>query len=750
MAITLLVVLLLVVLGIIDLIVGVSNNAVNFLNSAVGAKVASRRVILWVAALGLIAGSFFSSGMMDLARSGVINPQSFSYRDLMAVFAAVMIVHVLLIDAMNAYALPTSTTTALIFQLLGGALAVAFIKSYRQETVYVSGYIDTNQVFLMMSGIFLSVFIAFLLGLLVQFASRMIFTFNYRGRFAWLFSLSGALAVSVIFYFILKKGLYTDMFDLGGWYHGLDDRLVQVLGCVFVLSFFVFFVATKLFHIDVPRWVVFFGTFALAMSFTSNDLVNFIGIPLAAAESTWYFLASGQDASSYTLDLLKGELSHPFARGTYILLFFVSAVIMAITIFYSRKSRAVIDTEILLERQGAGDERFEPTPLSRSVVRQAINLSHAVAKLLPVSLTNFMARRFDRTVLPEPSPKEEIASFDMVRASVNLIVASVMILMATWSQIPLSTTFVVFMVSMGTSLADKAWGRDNAVYRLSGVFTILGSWFLVSCLALAGAFVLTFVLWYGGIVALLVLLVLTFVVLYRNNSLFARKMETLATKKTNKTEMIEPEGEWFYEQGNEYFRRHLLEASKIYFLSLRGFIDEDTDTLRQAKNKASDLGKQTKDARHEFFRNLKTISDRSLESGHHFMQALDYISELANSLHFLCDANYIHIHNQHKGLGGAQRRELDHLLDEVSNYFNLLVHIEKEQRFSILDESVAKQHLLIEYMDELRKNQIKRIRGGESKTRVSVLYMDLLSETKNILLYAINVVKSHRDYLKAL
>lgn len=750
MTVTLLVVFLLVLLGIIDLVVGVSNDAVNFLNSAVGSKVAPRRVILWVAALGLLIGSFFASGMMDLARSGVVNPQSFSYYDLIAVFAAVMVVHVLLMDLMNTYALPTSTTTALIFQLIGGALAVALIKSNGQGAVHVGNYIDTNQVFLIMAGIFLSVFLAFLLGAAVQFVSRVVFTFQYRDRLGWLFSLSGALAVTVIFYLIIKRGLYTDMFDLGDWYHNLHLQLAQVLTSVFVLSFFIFFVATKLFQIDVPRWVVFFGTFALAMSFTSNDLVNFIGVPLAAAESTWYFIGSGQSANQYTLDLLKGEVGHPFAQPIYMFVFFVSAIIMVVTIFYSRKSRAVIDTEILLERQGVGYERFEPTPLSRSVVRHVLKWSQSVGRLVPESVANFVDRRFDRSLLAKPSAKEEAASFDMVRASVNLTMASAMILLGTWFQIPLSTTFIVFMVSMGTSLADRAWGRDNAVYRLSGVFTILGAWFFMSCLAVIGAFVFTLLIWYGGVTVLVLLVAFTLLVLYKSRKWFSKRIEALASKKPDEPETVEPVGDWLVEHGGEHFRKHLLEASKIYFLSVQGFIDENVDTLRQAKSMSMELIATTKDTRHELFQNLKAISDRSLESGHHYIQALDYLGELANSLHSVCQANYTHIHNQHKGLGEAQRNELDHLLDEVSNYFNLLIHIEKEQRFAFLDESVAKQQLLIEYMDDLRKNQIKRIRDGESKTRVSVLYMDLLSETKNVLLYAINVVKSHRDYLKAL
>jgi phosphate/sulfate permease len=735
-------------LAIVDLIVGVSNDGVNFLNSAFGSKVAKRRTILIVASVGLLLGSFFASGLMDLPRSGIINPENFSFFDITAVFVSVMLAHILLIDAFNYYGIPTSTTTLLIFLLVGGALAIAVIKWHQHARLVEIGlYINTGKLFLILVGIFLSVFAAFILGLLVQLTARMVFTFNYRHRLGWFFSLAASFAFTVIIYLIIKKALYTDMFQLGVWYDELLSNLPQFLLSVFVMVFFISLVAIKLFHIDVSRWVVFFGTFAIAMSFTSNDLVNFIGIPLAMAESSIMSVSGNAGSTSFVAETFGAGLTFP--SWVYLFVFVLSALIMAATLFVSRKAKYVIDTELLLERQASGFERFEPTQLSRSLVRHIYKYTSNITKHIPKPLVAWLEKRFQPTQAILGNNDNNPAFFDLIRASVNLTVASIMILVGTWFRLPLSTTFIVFMVSIGTSLSDMAWNRENAVYRLSGVFTILGTWFFGSMAALIMAFVFTIVVWFGGWVAIVLLVAITAWALYKSKRSF-RISPPKHTRELEKNKTRLSMGEALLTKDSDHFRKPMIEASKIYFLVLQGFIDESTVMLKQAKKSAAEMRHQNQEARDSLLGSLRSLPDHSLEAGQCYIQVLDYVSELSNSLLSMASTVYEHVHNNHKGLKAEQQPEFLNLIEETTSFFNLLIHIEKEQHFTDLNDAVQRLQLLMAHLDDLRKRQVKRIKSGDAKTRVSILYLDVVADTKNILLYAINIMKSHRDFMNAM
>jgi phosphate/sulfate permease len=735
--------------GIVDLVVGVSNNAINFLNSALGSKVATRRTILIVASVGLVLGAFFSSGRMDLPRTGVIYPQAFVYYDLVAVFIAAMVIHIILLDTLNYFGIPTSTTTALVFELIGGGLAIAFVRSMdAQQGFHLGNYINTGQVFIILVGILLSVFLAFILGMVVQFLSRLLFTFNYRARLGWLFSMAAAFAFTVIIFLIIKKALHTNTFELGNWYHLLLANLPEFLMSVFIMVFFICLVAIKLFQVDVSRWVVVFGTFALAMSFASNDLANFIGIPLAMAENSSLAISS----PAHVLNDLPSFLSSKtmvFSSGSYIFIFMLAAAVMSVTLFFSRKAMYVVDTQLLLERQRTGYERFEPTPLSRTIVRHFVRVVQVAKSIFPNRVIMAVEKRFVPHRQEQNETTADASYFDMIRASVNLTVASIMVMFGVWLRIPLSTTFIVFMVSMGTSLADFAWGRENAVYRLSGVFTILGTWLFASIAAVLGAFIITITIWYGGIVAIVLILLLTAWLLLKSSNYFS-KLPKSSNDLTDEPQIQPDQLNWVTAQGTDHFRKPLLEASKVYFLTLQGFIDEDITTLKQAKKGASELAKQAQTSRDALFAHLKYTTDQSLEAFQYYVQVLDYVSELSMSLVAMSLPIYDHIHNNHKGLKSDQHTELQNLAEQTSSFFNLLIHIEKEQRFADLDDAIRQQQLLVALLDDLRKNQIKRIREGESKTKVSVLYMDVIAETKNVMLYAINIIKSHRDFVNAI
>jgi hypothetical protein len=743
MTLGLTIIILFVLFAIFDLVVGVTNNAVNFLNSAIGSQVASRRVILWVASAGLISGSFFASGMMDLANNGIIHSQQFNFNDLIAVFAGVMITNILLVDALNTHGFPTSTTTAFILELIGGALAITIYKN--GLTPAAIGVVNTNQVFLILAGIFLSVFLAFILGTIIQFTSRILFSFRYHQRFGWLFAITGAAGVTVIVYLLIKQAFYTDMFEMGEWYTFITHNIIKVLLTVFAVTFFVMLLATSLFSVDIPRWVVLLGTFAMTMSFTSNDLVNFIGVPLVAIESATRQIISDHGSEIFKLGILNTGSEQVIDQGWYFLFFVISAIIMSASLFFSPKVQTVVQTEIYLERQGKGIERFEASYLSRITVRQFLIVYQKVRNWIPAPVIRFLAARFQHSADDTSLHHAGVpVYFDTIRASVNLVVSSSMIMIGTWYEVPLSTTFIIFMVSMGSSLADGAWGRENAVYRISGVITILGSWFLTSCIAIIGAFLVTLAICYGGVTILLILSALMLWNLYRSNIKSVQK-----TTDDDDSKHLTANVEKNQQQTADIFRKYLLETSKLYLLIIQGLMHENEKQLEKVDEKTASMVKHIKLLHTNMIQDAGLLTDFSNDSGHHLIQAFDYLSELSVNLRNMSHPVFHHVRNHHKTLDDAQRSELTYLLDDMSTWFNYLAHEEKEIRYVEINSISVRQQMLTSYIDELRSNQVKRLRSGDSHTRISLLYMDILSETKNIVLASLNVVNSHHDFVLA-
>ncbi len=748
-------VILLGLLAVVDLVVGVSNDAVNFLNAAIGSRAAQRRFVYWIAAVGLLIGSLLSANMMEIARKGVINPSSFAFTELMVVFVAVMIVDIILIDGFNTLGFPTSTTIALVSELLGGAMALSFIKNRqaRIDGIEVEALINTDKAFVILAGILLSIFLAFVVGVVVQFLTRIIFSFNYHRRFKYLFAIVGGLAITAIFFMILKKGLGdTSIFDSYPWFEAIVKYQNEILFGIFTSSTFIFLFLGLSFNLDIPRIVVLFGTFALAMSFAANDLVNFIGIPLAAIESFKAFMASGHPSpDSFSLNFMGSGVIRKdiFSDYTYTLIFALSAIIMTITLFKSKKARSVTETEVYLGRQTSGYERFEPSHLSRVIVRNFLQLHSVITGFLPKRVVNYFNSRYKKAETTEASTIDGVIYFDTVRASVNLVVASILISLGTYMQFPLSTTFVVFMVAMGTSLADQAWGRESAVYRVSGVLSILGGWFFTACLAFIGTFIFTYIIWYGGWVAGILLAALAAGALILTKRYHTRKQEEKRLLKEEFQDEIDNNLDHLMDNGSDQIRQHLQEASKVLYLTLQGFIDEDIRQLHEAHNKAIMLDKYTRNSKSKFFYAYAKVTEEGIDSGQYFVQAFDYLTELVGCMTNISQPLYEHIENQHKGMTPSQRNDLQELLEEITGYFNHIIHMEKEQNFDHLNEMVSKQNFLIGFQDTLRRNQIKRIQKGEGRTRVSILFMDILAETKNVLLYSINLLKAHRDFVSS-
>lgn len=740
-------VILLGLLGVLHLIVGVSNDAVNFLNSAIGSRVSSRRIILWVAGAGLLIGTFFSGGMMEVARNGVIYPQQFYLTELLVMFVAVSIVNVWLLDGYNTFGFPTSTTITVIFSLIGGALGMVLFKD-TSETTYTS-FINTNRTFLIFAGILISIFLAFIVGALVQFVSRVVFTFRYKGRFVVLFSIAGALAVTFIFFLMFKKGI-------GAFFPGdelmlnLPFKGIELFVFAFALFFLVFLGLGVLFKIDIPKLVVFFGTFALALSFAANDLVNFIGLPITGIESVKAFLLSPDtNPDLFSLSFLNNDWlrSHHFNDSVYTAFFVVAGVVMILTIFYSKKSRSVTETEVYLGRQSSGYERFEPSPMSKMMVRHFLLVYKKVEGILPKPLHNFLSSRYSaHEGLAHEARSEDVIYFDTIRASVNLVVASVLISLGTYLRFPLSTTFVVFMVSMGTSMADQAWGRESAVYRISGVLSILGGWFVTAFLGFLGSFLLTILFWWGGWLVAVAFFVLTGIFLRQTTVAHRKKLvRENNLKKEFYTEAIESI-EWLKETGSEKLRKELLEVSKIYFLLINGLMDESLQQVREAQEKAGFLQQTVKNFKGELFRAYSKLPEESQDAGHLFVQALDYLTELSNTLSIMAPPVYVHIENQHKGLTGSQKHDMNLLLEEMVSFFNFMVHLEKEKRYENMAELKRLQNRSMDLIEDFRLTQIRRIRAGEGKTRVNVIFMEILGESKNLLIYSYNLFQALHEF----
>ncbi|MCA0388598.1 MAG: inorganic phosphate transporter [Bacteroidetes bacterium] len=509
----LVIVFVLFILAVSDLIFGVANDAVNFLNSAIGSKVAPRHIILVFASLGVLGGALFSSGMMEVARKGLFNPEMFNFAQVMGLFVAVMFTDVLLLDLYNTFGLPTSTTVSLVFGLLGAALGTAtysvLASSGGLETVM--SYINTERAFIIISGIFLSVIISFNASLIVQYIVRMIFTFDYKPRIQKYGAIFGAVAFTLITFFLFTKGIKGSIFENTEFAKWITKHMSESLLYSFAILLFVFFILNNIIKINIFKPIVIAGTFALAFSFAANDLVNFIGVPLAGYQA-FQSVSFATDPSSTMMTALNDQGAVPF------LILVISGAIMIVTIWKSKKSNTVTKTEVNLSRQGKGKEKFKKSAVAKNVVKSSLFILDMFKTLSPKIVTNWVNSRFDKSkYVPVPGPDGKMPAFDLIRASVNLVVASSLISFGTSLKLPLSTTFVTFIVAMGTSLADRAWEHDNAVNRVNGVLTVVGGWFLTAVFALMLSFVFGLLISAGGLTFIMLLLFFSAFLIYRTH-----------------------------------------------------------------------------------------------------------------------------------------------------------------------------------------------------------------------------------------
>lgn len=738
-----LIVAILIVLALSDLVVGVSNDAVNFLNSSIGSKAGSFKLIIIVAALGILFGTTFSSGMMEVARKGIFHPDQFFFSEIMIIFLAVMLTDVLLLDLFNTFALPTSTTVSIVFELLGAAVAVSLIKiSMLGDSVGTLGnYINSNSALLIITGILLSVVIAFSVGLIVQWIVRVIFSFDYEKTYKYFGSIWGGIAISIITYFILIKGAKGSSFltdEVVNWIMN-NTSLILVLsfvGWTILLQFLYLFT-----RINILKIIVLVGTFALSMAFAGNDLVNFVGVPLAGLESLKSFLNSGiSDPSLFSMSSLAGKIQTP----TYILL--LSGLVMVIALIKSKKARSVTATEINLSRQDEGYERFESSILARNLVRGVINFSTIVSNVIPTNVHRFIDKKFNQKPFQVRKKKEGV-SFDLVRASVNLVTASALIALGTSLKLPLSTTYVTFMVAMGSSLADRAWGRDSAVYRISGVITVIGGWFFTALSAFIGAFIMAYLIHLGGMYIIIALIFLLVFLLYKSFGIHKkREMEKVLTESAELTG-VQINGENILKSCNDNVIHTLTSVSQLYSKTITGLANFKRKSLVNTLEDIEDLNKRTKFLKNSLPKIIARLHEEDIESGHYYVQVIDYLTETVNSITYIAKPIFIYIDNNHKPLIPEQKVEITELRNNINDFFKTTILVLKEKGFINIDAILKDQHLLLESITKISKKQLKRIKNQESGTKNSTLYLNVMGETKSLLLFTINLIKAQRDFL---
>lgn len=742
----LIVVVVLFILAMADLIVGVSNDAVNFLNSAFGAKAATLTTIMAVSILGIMVGTLFSSGMMEIARSGIFFPSLFFFNEIMYIFLAVMITDILLLNTFNGLGLPTSTTVSIIFELLGAAVAIALFKTLAETGSIESlgKYINSGKALAIISGILLSVVVAFTVGAVVQYISRLLFTFQFKDKVKYLGGLWGGFAITAITYFMVIKGVKGASFMKPEYVTYIEENADLIL-TISMLSWTIFFqLLIWLFKTDVLKITVLVGTFALAMAFAGNDLVNFIGVPLAGFESFKIFLANPGVAPD---QLLMGDLMKPIGTPTYMLL--ISGIIMALTLVFSRKARTVINTSVDLSRQDEGTEKFPSYALSRSIVRSAVNTGKTIDQIMPRFLMAFLTRRFR-----QPDEKEirqaraDGISFDMVRASVNLVVASILIAYGTSHKLPLSTTYVTFMVAMGTSFADGAWGRESAVYRISGVLVVIGGWFITALVAFIVSFLIATVIFQGEMIAIVGLIIVAGFILFRQHKAYLRREQELAADvQKNMATGIDTSN--IIDRCKADILTSLTTAEKLYTNLFSALFGEELKKLRVIQKEVVKFSRHTKKLKDEIHVVVSKLKDDSIETGHYYVQVLDFLREIAHCINYISEPSLNHVENNHKGLLGPQKAELTKLSKDVTQLINMVSKAIEKDDYTIREQVLKIQQDVIDDIERARKAQVKRIKMKEAGTKNSVLFLNILAETKNLVLFITNLYKSQRDFYNA-
>lgn len=727
----------LVFLAIADLVVGVSNDAVNFLNSAIGSKAISFRTIMIVASLGIAIGAIFSSGMMEVARKGIFNPSEFMFSEIMIIFMAVMITDILLLDFFNTIGMPTSTTVSIVFELLGASVAMAFIKVAADSGNYMEVYnhINTSKATEIIMGILLSVVIAFTIGALVQYISRLMLTFEFRKKPKWIGALFGGIALTAITYFILIKGLKGASFVSDSVLATIQNNSLAIIICSLLLWSLVSYIISGIFKYDVYKLIIIVGTFALALAFAGNDLVNFIGVPIAAWQSFVAWQASGIPADEFNMGILAAKVSTP----TFLL--FGAGLTMVLTLWFSKKARYVTQTEINLSREGESKERFQPNFLSRSIVRASMLLSAGTNAIIPNSLKEKIDANFQKPIITLSKDKTfELPAFDMVRAAVNLMVAGVLISIATSYKLPLSTTYVTFMVAMGSSLADRAWGAESAVYRVAGVLNVIGGWFFTAFIAFISAAVIVYLINIHVPSMIAILLLIAVILLVRNYISHNKKSKEISAEDSlRKAESSSIQG--VIEESANNISNVAKRSNKIYTNTIDGLAKQDLDLLKKNKKQVVKLSAEVDELRDHIFFFIKNLDDASVGASNFYINILGYLQDMAQSLEYLSKISHKHIHNNHKKLKYNQIKELKEIDQKLDLLLSETKHAFESRNFTQIGSILGSKQSLLDMVSQKIEKQIARTRTEESSPKNTTLYFTILLETKDFINATMNLLE---------
>ena len=725
-------------LAIFDMFVGVSNDAVNFLSSAVGSKAARFKMVLIIAAVGILVGTATSSGMMDIARHGILQPQNFTYAEVMCVFLAVVCTDVMILDIFNSLGLPTSTTVSMVFELFGGATAMAVIKMMNDGGMYsYADYINTEKVLSVIMAIFVSVAIAFVVGLVVMWLSRIVFTFHYERHMKWTIGIFGGISITSISYFLITKGFGQASFmtpDVKAW--------ISLHSGHILISFLVFFtILTQVLSwmkVNIFKIVVLFGTFSLAMAFAGNDLVNFIGVSLAGLSSTQDYMANGQ--GQYDTFMMT-SLCESARMPIYYLV--GAGVVMIISLFISKKARKVINTSISLSKQNEGDEIFSSSRIARRLVRMVGGSTEVALNLVPIGIKRWVNSRF--------APREDGATsdlaFDLVRASVNLVLAGLLIVIGTTLKLPLSTTYVAFMVGMGSSLADRAWGRESAVYRITGVISVIGGWFITAGAAFLTCFLITNLMHFGGPIVMAACVVIILVILVKNNLKHKKADENSETDELF-SQISESQSE---EEVRTLLHRHIrlthgsiLEYTQNCFFQITdGLLNENIRELRKASNSINDEKSTWLKARQKEIVGMRKINiDEAVQKNTWFHLAANSLTQIFYCLKRISDPCLEHVDNYFNPLPDEYKKQYLPIRDEVVEMFAKAYEIVHEEEYNQIDALLTEGNSLKSRLSEMRSEEQNNFSREGTNIRLHFLYLNTLQETQEL-------VSSLRHLLRA-
>lgn len=743
----LLMIVALAVLAVADLIVGVSNDAVNFLNSAIGSKAISFKTIMIVASIGVAVGAVFSSGMMEVARKGIFNPHEFMFNEIMIIFMAVMITDILLLDFFNTIGMPTSTTVSIVFELLGASVAMALIKVAHDggSLTDAINYINTSKATEIIFGILLSVVVAFSIGAMVQWVARLLLSYNFEKKASWVGALFGGIALTSITYFIFIKGLSgTSLASVKIGFLGnttldyyIESHVLLIIGLSLTFWTLLSYLFIIVLNTNIYKLIILVGTFALALAFAGNDLVNFIGVPIAGwiSYSTW--VDSGVAADAFSMGFLADKVPTPT------LMLIGAGLIMVATLWFSSKAKAVVKTSLDLSSQEDTKERFQPNFLSRGFVRFAILGSQMSAYILPESWQAKIEKQFEKPVINLKKDKTyELPAFDLVRAAVNLMVAAVLISVATSMKLPLSTTYVTFMVAMGTSLADRAWGAESAVYRVAGVLNVIGGWFFTAFIAFISAAIIAYFLNWNVKVMVPIFLLIAALLLVR--SYIAHKKKAQETKEEDSLTRAESSSvQGVIHESADNIAHVIKRGNRIYTNAINGLAKQDLALLKKNKKQVVKLSDEIDELRDHIFYFIKNLDESSIGASSFYINILGYLQDIAQSLEYISKVSHKHVNNNHKKLKFSQIKELKEVDERFERLFNNTRNAFESRSFEEIGLILNRKKEIVSLVSKKIQKQVERTRTEESSPKNTTLYFSILLETKDLLAAIMNLLEEY-------